>query len=297
MKCRKLLTFSMSIESLEIRDLKSADGVALPSITHEGGCEIRLVELTKHARETDVATNEDFVDQSPNSEDRRLSGEAANDALRRKLVHEIRKGTTIEMHSGGKFVFDSPNSGRLYQPDGTSRRFVDIDFTYGNRGWFDENGPWRTAAHFQYNGKQGRFNGTGEFLQAKGDGFVEVFFGGREIVEGSQPCTPAATSWIGDKATAQEDTGKGDLFQTRDREHTNISTEAGSGNDTLVAASDAESRSATYVGNVKFIGLYDGLSCDPEHIRLPLTIVPPLASDMPLTLVDDLFASERLNWA
>lgn len=297
MKRRKSQLFSISTESLEIRDLKSADFVAWPSITPRGEYELRLVKITDLTPDTAVATNEDFSDPAPNSEDPPLSGEAANDAIRRRLVQEIQKGTTIELHSGRKFVFDSPTSGRLYLPDGTSRRFVDIDFTPGNRGWFSESGPWITAALFRYRGKHGFGHGVGDFLQADGNGFEEVYFGGREVNESDRSCSSADTSWIGNKYGTPEYTSDEGLFQAREKESPCVSAEAESDEDALVTTSDAKSRSAICGGEANSTDRIDRISCDPNHITLPLSVVPLPASDIYLTLVDDLFASEQLNWA
>jgi hypothetical protein len=149
-----------SAQALECRVVMSAVVVAMSEINGaDGSCENRCFEDAAADWETSG-----IILRRPTEKD--------------GLIGDPTSGTEVPLSDGSRFVFDSPNSGTLFSKDGVTRRFVEIEFNSGNHGCFTESGVITTLMFAQYHGKG---SAIGMFYQIDGCGFVEMYFGGREV--------------------------------------------------------------------------------------------------------------------
>lgn len=128
------------------------------------------------------------------------AGKIANDVIRNELIQKVEAGTVIEFWNGSRFEFDSETTGTLIRKDGTAIRYVDIDFTYGNHGGFTDDGPVETLMLGIYHGQWGLEGAIGKFHQGYGDGYFEVFFGGRRadgVVDPICEVPVDSPNWLG----------------------------------------------------------------------------------------------------
>jgi len=205
----------------------------------------------------------------------------------RTINSDILTHTSLRMSPG-------KTTGTLIREDGTTIRYVDIDFTHGNYGSFVDDGRVQTCMARMYEGQWGWSGGIGKFFQGDGSGYVEVFFGGREVGYGHSKNLPQIKPPMDEGHSTDESADRDGWHLLNIDGNTGLAREFECPADPVISGDVFKSEDTS---DFECICWDNGAGFRAwlwESLRLPLTAVPPVASDTHRVLLDDLFGSEQI---